>query len=307
MRFSQYDLIQTPDGIVSLVLGQYNSNLVVHPKYVPSETKTPWQFLGQSWNRVANPLAPTRTNVCNRSQFLKPYGEQDYLCEPTDSIHHFSAIETAQKLTRDGSPNLHFDRIQRFLRALAPIVPSNMLGVTGGVALGFGTEGFSDIDLVVGQEVYHAFAARIEKIPGVRLRTKAEWTTIYTEYAIVSNVTADEFARQMLRKRTQFTYEGVPTSVFIAPANLPELAPYSQDSRAQTLEGIVIDDSDAALLPARYTMRCGNTTIQLQSRDRAAIELARVGERVRARGIMFPNPHSILIRPCTTDALEVMQ
>ena len=307
MRLDQYDFIQTPDEIVSLVLGQHNNHIVVHPKYMVSGKKTPWQFLEKSWDRVANPLAPTRTNTSNWSAFLTSYGEQDYLCKPTEITKRFNAVEAARKLVLNDSSNPHLSRIRQLLLALAPIVPNNQVGITGGAALGFGVEGFSDIDLVIGQQAYAAFAANVETIPDVHLRTRSEWTQFYSQYTIMSHVTADEFAGQMLRKRTQFIYDGVPTSVFVAPADLPELAPYSKGENAQTLEGVVIDDSDAILLPAQYVMQCGERTIRLQSRDRTAIELARIGERVRARGAAFPNSSSLLIRPGTTDTLEVMQ
>jgi predicted nucleotidyltransferase len=223
---------------------------------------------------------------------------RDYRC--LGYVQRFAA-EVLPKASETNDNNPHLRLTYDLLHQLARQMPPGCVGVTGGALLGFGLVGYSDIDLVLELRAYDKLDEALRNIPGVRLRTREEWMTFYSKYRVQADISASVFAEHMLRKRTQFLFHEVPVSVFVR-SNLPDLSPVCS-TQIVDVEGEVVDDARAPLLPARYTIATTEGRRNAIAYNRAFTEFVRNGERVRATGV-GDGGGDIVIREGTRDRME---
>lgn len=107
-----------------------------------------------------------------------------------------------------------------FDRCFFEVIPRESIGVTGSLATGNATDGYSDIDIVIKEKEYRELIRSDVFFDGdIEFRDKTQWIEFYKHYGIFCALSAEEFARAAQMKKQQFIFRGIPVSIFIDAGN----------------------------------------------------------------------------------------
>ena len=255
-NLSAMDQVEHCSGWLFVVKALLDDRCVIaHPKY---------DLRCEPAQRKSNPVDPGRGNTLLIPGAI-PFGGKDYLIFLRDVTRHYPSFGIAHTLLSGTERSaVTRDAAYRLICGMAKYIAGDQIGLTGSLATGNGLDNYSDIDLVLPQEQFDRLAATSfwQEDPDLKLRTEEEWVAFYHHYGVLSQLTAEEFARDARDKKQQFTYRGIPVSVFTVTGQdkiLP-LMDSCREAGAQKLarvQGEVLWDASGTL-PGYSIIRSGD-------------------------------------------------
>jgi predicted nucleotidyltransferase len=314
-QFSPHDIVLTSDNVICTVQRSLdNTSLLVHPKYLRRCASTTnqngkqltWNIFGEEWIRVSNPLDCHRHSLWKFSQCLSPYDSKDYFLDIKNISLHFSVfLGTKNLLSESNIEDEHREKVQILVNQLVQYIPIDDIGIAGSTLLNSQILGVSDIDLVIkNSDNYTPLKDAIlnSKVDGIRLRDQNEWVKFYNDYGVQCSLSPVSFAKHMVKKPQQFTFENISVSVFFVDPN--QLMPTSIPSELPNLkmDFQIIDDTRSMFIPAEYKVMADGKKFTVYCENRAFISQANQGDWVRICG--FLKEDIIYVRENNEDFIE---
>ncbi len=180
--------------------------LIAHPKY----------DLRNGVCRISNPVDPNRNNQLDVEKTVK-FGKKDYLILKDDIVEYYPCfgIDNSLLIGTAKSENT-YAALRELIELFSKIIPKENIGVTGSLAIGNASDGYSDIDILLKEKDFRELASsNIFTNANIQIRNKTQWVEFYNHYGVFCALNAEEFADAALNKFQQFIYKGIPISIFI--------------------------------------------------------------------------------------------
>lgn len=206
-RFDFMGQIKHTSGYLFVVLFDLDAKyMIAHPKY----------DLRNGVCRISNPVDPNRDNKLDVEDAVR-FGKKDYLICKKDIIEYYPCFGIENKLLHGTSRS---EKTRSAIRELtdifSQIIPRENIGVTGSLATGNASDGYSDIDILIKESDYRELIrSKVFMNDNIELRDEDQWIEFYNHYGVFCALNAEEFASAAQYKQQQFIYKGIPVSIFI--------------------------------------------------------------------------------------------
>ncbi len=248
--------IKHSSGYVFVVLFDLDRDFVIaHPKY----------DLRNGRCRISNPVDPNRNNKLEIEDTIS-FGHKDYLVNKKNIVEYYPCYGNEKKI-REGTSKSKMtrDSVLELFDIFSQIIPRERIGVTGSLATGNASDGYSDIDIVLKESDFRELiSSRIFLHEKIELRNKKQWVEFYNHYGIFCALDAEEFADAAQNKKQQFFYNGIPVSIFVDPCKsflqlVNSLSENDIDSIME-LKGRVLYEN-LVFLPGYMIVECGGRLV----------------------------------------------
>ena len=180
--------------------------LIAHPKY----------DLRNEVRRISNPVDPNRNNQLN-VEGTEKFGKKDYLVCKDDIVEYYPCFGVDNKLLGGTTKSKNTcEALRELIELFSEIIPKENIGVTGSLATGNASDGYSDIDILLKEkDLRELTSSKIFANANIQMRNKTQWVEFYNHYGVFCALDAEEFADVASNKLQQFIYKGIPVSIFI--------------------------------------------------------------------------------------------
>lgn len=206
-RFDFMGQIKHISGYMFVVLLDLDDKYVIaHPKY----------DLRKDICRISNPVDPNRDNKIAVDGAIR-FGKKDYLVCKDDIVEYYPCFGIESKLM-NGTVKSEKTReaMRELINLFSEVIPRENIGVTGSLATGNASDGYSDIDILLKESDFRQLTkSKIFSNSDIQLRDKDQWVEFYNHYGVFCALSAEEFADAAQNKLQQFIYKGIPVSLFI--------------------------------------------------------------------------------------------
>ena len=254
-KFDFMGQIKHLSGYMFVVLFDLDDKyLIAHPKY----------DLRNGVCRISNPVDPNRNNQLDVEGAVK-FGIKDYLIHKYDIVEYYPCFGMDNKLLNGTAKSKNTcAALRELIELFAEIIPRENIGVTGSLATGNASDGYSDIDIMLKEKDFRELiSSNIFTNDNIQIRDKKQWVEFYNYYGVFCALNAEEFAEAALNKLQQFVYKGIPISIFIDAegdflqiANSFSVTDIGSNSMV-VLKGQVISEN-LIKLPGYIFVKCNN-------------------------------------------------